>query len=585
MALLAASDIIERINQPINGANIANAVAYEEKLRMHSVACTEAPNNQAYYEWLSSIRGMLHPSKYKLFEDSIKYPLKTVPLYQNIYSKLSKVFDANDANKDVFFSENFGDQKELFKEDLKNLSSFWKTEGYQELQTNPCSFVVIDFPEEEKKAEPLHYFVRIDTVVDCVLKKDNVTPEYIIYYVDEETVIAIDDNYRRLFRKSSNVWVQDLEIGDVPNLTEGIPVRSFISTVIDQNPYKKGVKSIASTLGLAEWYLYTAISEDVPVLYALFPDKWKYGETEDYDLEGRAFEYLEDEYEIERNCYGRTKEEQRAFVSIDRGVGSTHTKPIPKEDGFQDVGVPVGYIDAPVTTLQRIEEEVNRRYQSILSVATGQTNGDVQDKQSLNKEQVAALNQGYQTVLQRLSDDFSHIEKWVLDTEGKVRFGEAYQGSIVNNGTTFITLTPNEIEEHIRVSKESGSNESQLKVLYFMWYDSKFKTEPLQAEKYKVLFDIEPFPTHSIEEMQKNYDNGFISRIDWNVKLNFNSYVSRFENEYVKITAMDEDLSIDQKVSFIKPIIFNYGTEAEKKNESANRSGQQSEPTTGQDQS
>lgn len=558
MASLAVSEIVEKIKQPINGANIVNAVYYEEKLRMHTVPYTEAPNNQAYYEWLNSMECMLHDSKFKLFNDSIKYPLKSVPLYQNIYSKLSKIFDANDANKDVFFSENYGDEKELFKEDLKTLSKFWETEGYKELQTNPCSFVVIDFPEEEGKAEPLHYFVQINTVVDCVLKDDNVTPEYLIYKVDEKTIIAIDDDYRRVFRNENGKWYQDSEIGDVPVYTEGIPVRSFISTVIDENPFKKGVKSIAATLGLSEWYLYAAISEDIPTLYALFPDKWKYGETEDYDLEGRPFEYNKDEHGVERNCYYRTKDEQKAHVSIDRGAGSVHTKPIPKDEGFQDVGVPFGYVDVPVDTLQRIEEEVNRRYELILSIATGQTNGDVQDKQSLNKEQVAALNQGYQTVLQRLSDDFSLIEKWTLDKEGQIRFGEAYEGSIVNNGTTFITLTPNEIEENIKVAKDSGANESQLKVLYFMWYDSKFKTEPLQAEKHKILFDIEPFPTHSIAEMREDRKDGDIDDLTWNIKLNFNTYVSRFENEFIPVTSFNPDLSHSEKVIFITNQINEY---------------------------
>ncbi len=572
MASLEVSQIEDLIKNPKNQDLINDAAAYEERLRMHTVSYTSEPNNSAYSEWLYWMNCTLDSEKYDLFSSSIKFPLKTVPLYTKIYDSLSKVFDANDANKDVFFSDNFNDEKELFRSDLDNISGYWENKGYKQLQYYPCSFIVIDFPKEEKKAEPLHFFVGLESIVSCELKEDNVTPEHFIYKIDESTIVAIDDDVRRVFREFKEGWLYDNEIGDIPNLTKGIPVRSFISTVIDENPFKKGVPSVASTLGNAEWYLTNAIGQDTQTLNALWPTQWEYGEDENTDSFGRPKVY---EYNEERGCntnqYNRTKEEERDISR--RFVGSILLKPLPNTD-TPDIGDPMGWVTTPVESLEEIESDIQRRKSLIYETATGLEGGDSIDKQALNADQVAALSQGHQVVLQRLANDLSKSEKWTIDTMGRVRFGEAYEGSVINNGTTFIIFTPNQIEESIKKGKESGLNEAQLKTLYFMWYDSKFKTEPLQAEKYKILFDVEPFPTHSFQEMQANYDNGFISSIDWNVKINFNNYVSRFENEFVKITAISDDKTTEEKVSFIRSIIYNYGTEAE--NKSANRNREQS---------
>jgi hypothetical protein len=281
---------------------------------------------------------------------------------------------------------------------------------------------------------------------------------------------------------------------------------------------------------------------------------WKYGETEDYTQNGQPHDYTETvEYSngiIKENCntHGRTRAEQAAHVSKNRGAGTVYTVPYPQE-GIPAVDVPFGYVEVPVTTLEQIDKEVSRRRNLITSIATGQENGDVIDKQSLNAEQVAALNQGHQSVLQSLANVFADVQKWVIDTEGQIRFGDAYEGSVVNNGTAFITLSASQIEENIKLAKEAGANESQLKVLYFMWYDSKFKTEPIQAEKYKILFDVEPFPTHSIAEMQDNRD--VIDPVQWSIKLNFNTFIAKFEAEEVALTSFSSEVSDSQKIQSI----------------------------------
>ena len=568
--VLTVEELKERIRKPINRVDIESAIDYEHRIRMHVISYDSQPiYNRAFSCWYDKIQNKLTSYAFDLFDEYLGYPLKSVPLYQRIFNKLSKVFDANDSHKDVFFDDSKEEDKDMFKEDIKGLDKYFRDVVWNQVKEKPCSFMVFDFEEDSNSSDPIKFFVEIDDVIDCVFKPDCVTPEYFIYKLDQKQAIAIDDEKRLLFDISGNTPVL---IKQVSTYTEGIPVRSLLSTKIEENPFKKGIPSVSSTLNLADIYLDIATSEDIPTLYALHPIISEYGGNEDYDSFGNDFDYERrvnddgEEYGLEVNKYGRTRKEERDKGKERRGAGQKITKPVPKSDPngdtIPDLGDPVTFINPDPAILERIQIESERRASDIFTNATG-TSGSATDEQALNVEQILTLNEDEKTVLTRLSEDIAGLEKWCVDTLGELSYGDAYKGSIINYGTNFFLQSPQQIEENIKKAKEAGANESQLQVLNFMWIDSKFRNEKIEAERRKLIYKLEPFPNHSIQEMQPNRD--VIDPVIWTIKLNFPQFIAKFEAEEVRISSFDDTISENQKLEFINTRLNTYAQQITQK--------------------
>lgn len=77
----------------------------------------------------------------------------------------------------------------------------------------------------------------------------------------------------------------------------------------------------------------------------------------------------------------------------------------------------------------------------------------------------------------------------------------------------------------------------------------------------KVLTDLEPFRHLSREEVLKLKDSNLISAEDALIKLNFPSYISRFERENMNVMNFGENIAYDAKIKAISDRLREYAKE------------------------
>ena len=77
----------------------------------------------------------------------------------------------------------------------------------------------------------------------------------------------------------------------------------------------------------------------------------------------------------------------------------------------------------------------------------------------------------------------------------------------------------------------------------------------------RILTDLEPFRHLSREEVLKLKESGMISAEDALIKLNFPSYIGRFERENMNVMNFGENISYDAKIQAISSRLREYAKE------------------------
>ena len=158
MSELTLNQVKEVIKNPYQSDYIKDAIKLQERLKLHLEKTVDLPNwNDAYISYLSWVEGILNNNKkFELFKKLQAVPLDTVSFGQSIFSQYKKVFKTANPKK-VW---NFKDVKNQddYSQFLKRYSKFWETAGFEEFQTNICSFVVVDTPEVQLTDLPEPYF-------------------------------------------------------------------------------------------------------------------------------------------------------------------------------------------------------------------------------------------------------------------------------------------------------------------------------------------------------------------------------------------------------------------------------------------
>jgi hypothetical protein len=77
-----------------------------------------------------------------------------------------------------------------------------------------------------------------------------------------------------------------------------------------------------------------------------------------------------------------------------------------------------------------------------------------------------------------------------------------------------------------------------------------------------LLAEIEPFRHLSREEVIQLFDKGLISDVDLRKKLNFNTYIRRFERENMNILNFGAQIPFSKKIDTINETLARYADES-----------------------
>lgn len=196
-----SSDLIKQlIKIRPHQTEIAQGISHQNRLRFHTqTILKKAQFDEAYYEfryWISQETPELLPAdKANRIMQLIRPPIPTVELSESIYSKLFKVFYAQDSYFDYRFAS---EQLQMDWADYRD-KTFWATKGFEAIQDAIDSVWVVFFPGIQSgiKPEPQNKLINIKDIIDLNVD-DNNNLLYVIFRFGDK-VLAYDENHIRIY--------------------------------------------------------------------------------------------------------------------------------------------------------------------------------------------------------------------------------------------------------------------------------------------------------------------------------------------------------------------------------------------------
>jgi len=223
--------------------------------------------------------------------------------------------------------------------------------------------------------------------------------------------------------------------------------------------------------------------------------------------------------------------------------------PVPS-NGDPDLRNPVQITTIDKNSLDYNVEEVNRMKTEILHSVLG-TGGEVQTKQSINEMQVSANFESKASVLNNLKANLEAAQKFVDDTCCLLRYGENYLGSHISFGTEFYIYSVEDLYNKYKMAKENGGSEAELDSIGNQIIETEYRNNPYQMQRMLILRHLEPYRHYTLDELIKLSEKQLLNTDLLKTKINFSTFVDRFERENTNIVEFGSQLEFDSKIKII----------------------------------
>ena len=514
-----------------------------------------------FAEW---VQKLIPKDKYRIFLSLFKFPTQNIELTGKIYGELERVFDGrNSAVTFQFLDPTLSDDWEAYRHDVLKEPEIWRSKGWDALRTAINCVMIIDLPTEQQgeRPEPYFYFLGIENVIDFQAKGEAL--EWIVFAQPGKRIAAFDDTFMRVFQLNEKGEIEEL-ITEVQHGLGYCPAKFFWTTPLSQEQPDIKKSPLSPQLGNLDWLLFFRVSKRHLDLYAPYPIYSAYAadcnfrnnETGDY-CDGGFLRNIKGEYKIFRD--GTV---ERCPVCSEKriaGVGSFIEVPIPK-DNRPDLRDPVTITTIDRNSLDYNTEEEKRLADEIYSKVTG-TGGEVQQKESINEMQVTANFEDKKNVLLSLKTNFEKAQTFVDETICRLRYGEAFLSSNINWGTEFYLYSTEDLQTIYNEAKKSGASEARLDMIADQIIATENRNNPLQMQRMFLLKQLEPYRHLTLSELQGLANRQLIDPIMMLIKINFATFVDRFERENINILEFGSALPLDRKIDIINQKFIEYAKE------------------------
>lgn len=514
-----------------------------------------------FAEW---VQKLIPKDKYRIFLSLFKFPTQNIELTGKIYGELERVFyGRNSAVTFQFLDPTLSDDWEAYRHDVLKEPEIWRSKGWDALRTAINCVMIIDLPTEQQgeRPEPYFYFLGIESVIDFKAKGEAL--EWIVFRQPGKRIAAFDDTFMRVFQLNEKGEIEEL-ITEVQHGLGYCPAKFFWTTPLSQEQPDIKKSPLSPQLGNLDWLLFFRVSKRHLDLYAPYPIYSAYAadcnfrnnETGDY-CDGGFLRNIKGEYKIFRD--GTV---ERCPVCSEKriaGVGSFIEVPIPK-DNRPDLRDPVTITTIDRNSLDYNTEEEKRLADEIYSKVTG-TGGEVQQKESINEMQVTANFEDKKNVLLSLKTNFEKAQTFVDETICRLRYGESYLSSNINWGTEFYLYSTEDLQTIYNEAKKSGASEARLDMIADQIIATENRNNPLQMQRMFLLKQLEPYRHLTLSELQGLANRQLIDPIMMLIKINFATFVDRFERENINILEFGSALPLDRKIDIITQKFIEYAKE------------------------
>ena len=564
MALLR-EQIKEIVRKPEKTGIIRKAIKHQARLRFHTESYIDPMDiSMPFTEFAEWVQKLIPKDKYRIFLSLFKFPTQNIELTGKIYGELERVFDGrNSAVTFQFLDPTLSDDWEAYRHDVLKEPEIWRSKGWDALRTAINCVMIIDLPTEQQgdRPEPYFYFLGIESVIDFKAKGEAL--EWIVFKQPGKRIAAFDDTFMRVFQLNEKGEIEEL-ITEVQHGLGYCPAKFFWTTPLSQEQPDIKKSPLSPQLGNLDWLLFFRVSKRHLDLYAPYPIYSAYAadcnfrnnETGDY-CDGGFLRNIKGEYKLLRD--GTV---ERCPVCSEKriaGVGSFIEVPIPK-DNRPDLRDPVTITTIDRNSLDYNTEEEKRLADEIYSKVTG-TGGEVQQKESINEMQVTANFEDKKNVLLSLKTNFEKAQTFVDETICRLRYGESYLSSNINWGTEFYLYSTEDLQTIYNEAKKSGASEARLDMIADQIIATENRNNPLQMQRMFLLKQLEPYRHLTLSELQGLANRQLIDPIMMLIKINFATFVDRFERENINIMEFGSALPLDRKIDIINQKFIEYAKE------------------------
>lgn len=571
MALLL-NQIKEILVKPSKRVTINKAHKLQQRHRFHTEANIAMSDiNLPTTEFLSWVGKLLPKDKYNIFLHLFKFPLPTPAVVEDVYRELERVFYSRNSTSTYQFTDSLlAEDWNFYKQHMLNEPNVWKTKGWQMMKTSVNSILIVDLPKQQIGSRPSPYFYWLDITNVIDYETLNGTDiNWIVFKQNDNKVAAFDDTYMRVLQLDNKGTIVGIE-SEVKHELGICPARFFWTTGLTENQVELKKNPITKELSNLDWYLFFAISKQHLDLYAPYPIysafeadcDFQNNETGDY-CDGGFLRNSSGNFKI----FNDGTVEKCPCCSEKRiaGPGSFLEVPIPNVvEGVADMRNPVQITTIDAESLKYNVDECVRLRNDIITSVVG-SGGNVSEKEAINETQVAANFESKTSVLNALKTNFELAQKFVEDTICKLRYGNDFILSSINWGTEFYVFTAKELYEKFKNAKANGASDSELDAISNQIIEVEYKNNPLQLQRMMILKQIEPFRHFTTDEVLNLYEKKLLDVNLVKLKINFSTFVERFERENINIIEFASNISLKQKIDLIKNKLLEYGLEGNDK--------------------
>lgn len=551
------------LQKPEKKKIIDKAVRYEQRLRFHTETnVSDADIYMPSQDFLTWAKSFLPEDKFIIFQQLFKFPLSTPAVVEDVYRELERVFYSRNSNSSYQFRDASMLEDWLhYKQFVLDEPNVWKTIGWQKMKTNINSILVVDMPTEPRaKTEPYFYWLDISQVIDYSTP-DGLALDWIVFKQTNNKIAVFDNQAIQIYKCKDDSFTEIESLLSINYHNLGFcPARFFWSTGMTENQVELKKNPITKELSNLDWYLFFSISKKHLDLYASYPIYSAYeadctfenSDTHAYCDGG----YLRDEND---NYIMRSDgtPEPCPICSHKRLAGPGTLVEVPAPADGVDMRNPI-----QITTIDResldynVDECVRLKNEIIVSVVG--SGGTVSEKEAINETQVAANFESKTAVLNALKTNFENAQKFVEDTICKLRYGQNFISSSINWGTEFYVFTVQELYDKYKSAKDNGASSSELEAISKQILETEYKSNPLQLQRMLILNQLEPYKHLSLDEVLKLFEKQLLNPTLVYLKINFTTFVERFERENTSILEFAKDKPLYERIEIINKKLKEY---------------------------
>lgn len=571
---LDLSAIKREITEPRKRGVISKAVNYQNRIRFHTQAYVTPNISQPLTDFFAFVSNLLPSDKVKTFKALFRYPLKTNEITAICFNKLSRIFDGrNPAFNYQFANTEQRDDWEYYRQDILHEPEIWPAKGWDNFKTEINSVLVVDMPEVQDPSDPYpqpyFYWLPIDKVITYATEGTDGRMAWIIFRLEDKRIAVIDEERYRVFREENNN-IGELLV-DNPHDLGYCPARFFWNEPISISEPDIKMSPITIELEALDWYLFYYISKKHLDLHGSYPIYSGYEQSCDYRAQNGDYcdgGFIRDEKDnYKLDSAGVIERCPKCGNKNIAGPGTYVVVPIPQKTEYgeeqPDLRNPVQMLTVDRNSLDYNVAEEERLRNNIITSVIG-TNEDIMTREAINEQQVKANFESQSTVLNRIKKGFESAQAFVDETICRLRYGSAFISAKINLGTEFYIYDINRLRERYRIARDSGASEGELDALQNQIIETEYRHNPLQLQRMIILGELEPYRHMTLNEAISLYEKGFIDDRELSVKINFPSYIRRFERENTNILEFGMEIPFSKKINIINQKLLEYASENRK---------------------